>query len=336
MAGAKEVKGDESSKIQNLNISNIEQEIKRLSNIKDLRTQNYCKIGIIGEYYPANAARIIKISQNTKNDSIITKSIMAVILRKNNDTDFKNAIDKCENNGGPTIDFPELENKFGSVEGEDVFSWINKPEWQSLKEGVKKDKDLIYKASGASGVEPRLIVSSMIVEQLRLFYSEREIFKKFFGPLKILCSANKISLGVMGIKEETAKKIENNLKDKSSPCYLGQEYENLLDFDADDISSERYDRLSSDKNHYYSYLYGSLYIKQMMKQWNDAGYPIDYRPEIIGTLFNVGFPQSKPNPDPKVGGSHIDVGGVDYSFGALAYEFYYSGELLDDFPYQVN
>ena len=61
---------------------------------------------------------------------------------------------------------------------------------------------------------------------------------------------------------------------------------------------------------------------------------MEYRPEIACTLYNVGFAQSKPKADPKVGGSGIAVGDAKYSFGSLGYEFYYSGELLDAFPYE--
>ena len=95
-------------------------------------------------------------------------------------------------------------------------------------------------------------------------------------------------------------------------------------------------RIANEKDHYYAYLYGALYLAEMMKQWRTAGYEIMYRPEIVGTLFNVGFPQSKPNPNPKVGGSEINVGEGKYSFGSLAYEFYYSGELAEEFPLYIK
>lgn len=65
----------------------------------------------------------------------------------------------------------------------------------------------------------------------------------------------------------------------------------------------------------------------------NAGYPIDNRPDIIATLFNIGFSHSNPNPYPNAGGAIITVDGTQYTFGGLAYEFYYSGELLDQFPY---
>jgi hypothetical protein len=209
---------------------------------------------------------------------------------------------------------------------------MNNEQWDTIKQAIVKDKDVIEKAAAISGVEPRLVVACAIVEQVRLFNSSRELFKKFFQPLEILGNANKISLGIMGIKEDTAIQIEDHLKDPNSPYYLGADMENVLDYADGSDGSKRYDRLT-ENTHYYSYLYGAIYLKQIMNQWEKAGYDIKFRPEIMGTLFNVGFPQSKPNPNPKVGGSSINVDGTKYTFGSLAYEFYYSGELTDAFPY---
>lgn len=333
-----EVKGTDSHKEtkDDLTVSNISEEIEKLSKLKTLREQNYCRLKLLGEYFPLNVKNILESADATKSDSIITKMIAAADIRLKKDASYSENSQKCENISKLDTDYDELRKKYESADGQNAFIWVNSKEWQIIKEATLKDKDVIYRVSDETQVEPRLIVASMIVEQLRLFNSEREIFKRFFEPLKILCSSNKISLGVMGIKEETAKQIENNLKNLDSPYYLGEEYENMLDFSGDNSDSSRYDRLSSEKNHYYSYLYGAIYIKQIMKQWRDANFSIDYRPEIVGTLFNVGFPQSKPNPSPKVGGSHIKIGDEEYSFGALSYEFYYSGEMLENFPYVVK
>jgi hypothetical protein len=333
-----QVKGSEAQKesIDNLTIADISGEIDRLSKLKNLRIQNFCKLNALGEYYPASVRKILEVADLTKSDQIVTKMVMATELRMKENPAYTEVSSHCDAMTKNDSDYAELTEKYKNSDGKSVFSWVNSSEWQIIKEATRKDKNLIYRVSEETQVEPRLIVSNMIVEQLRLFNSERETFKRFFEPLKILCSSNKISLGVMGIKEETAKIIENNLKNPTTSYYLGKEYENMLDFGGDNSDGSRYDRLSSEKNHYYSYLYGALYLKQIMKQWRDAGYSIDYRPEIIGTLFNVGFPQSKPNPNPKVGGSEISVGSGRYSFGALSYEFYYSGEMLDDFPYIVK
>jgi hypothetical protein len=68
-------------------------------------------------------------------------------------------------------------------------------------------------------------------------------------------------------------------------------------------------------------------------QWQKAGQDISDRPEILATLFNIGLQNSKPKSNPQVGGSKITIDGNDYVFGSLAYEFYYSGDLINEFPY---
>lgn len=40
-------------------------------------------------------------------------------------------------------------------------------------------------------------------------------------------------------------------------------------------------------------------IHLLRSQWRDAGRPIDSRPEILATLYNLGFDLSKPKPDPR-------------------------------------
>lgn len=212
-------------------------------------------------------------------------------------------------------------------------NWNLTEEYQSFKKSVVKDADKIKAAAEISGVNSRLIVSALLAEQLRLYTdSSREAFKQFFQPLSILGIQSQYSWGVMGLKQETAIQIENNLKDKASPFYLGLEYEHLLDFKTADIDTERFDRIIDKKNQYYSYLYTGIYMKQIMKQWSDAGFPIEKRPEIITTLYNIGFIHSKPNATPASGGAAITVGNKTYSFGDLASQFYYSDELITEFP----
>ncbi len=215
-----------------------------------------------------------------------------------------------------------------------VFEWMNIREWQDFKLAVAKDKNLIDSAANLSGVEPRLIVSVLVGEQIRLFNSSREAYKKWIGPLKILSVETTFSLGVTGIKVPTAQKIEKNLKDTTSIFYLGKSYENLLDFQTPNVQQERFKRLTSYDNHFYSYLYAALNVKQIKMQWEKSGFPIDERPEILATLYNIGFEVSIPKEDPLVGGSGINIKGKRYTFGSIAYEFYYSGELYELFPFK--
>lgn len=215
-----------------------------------------------------------------------------------------------------------------------VFDWMNISEWQDFKIAVAKDKYLIDSVARLTGVESRLIVACLVGEQIRLFNSKREIYKRYIGPMKVLSVETQFSFGVTGIKELTAKTIERYLKSKNSVFYLGSSYENLLDFKTTDTATERMARLTDYRNHLYSYMYAAVFLKQVKMQWERAGFPIDDRPEILATLFNVGFPQSKPKSNPQVGGSTIKIYDKPHTFGSIAYQFYYSGELFDLFPFE--
>lgn len=309
-------------------------QIKKLSEKKELKSKNYCLIDVIGQYSPQTSAKIIEIYNQTDSDALISKMILAARIRIEEKNGGSSVFANCDYENAQTND-AEINKKYAEAQGKTLFPWMDNEEWETIRQAIMKDKDLIEKAAATAGIEPRLLVSCAIVEQVRLFNSSRELFKQFFQPLKILGNANKISLGIMGVKENTAIQIENNLKDQSSPYYLGPEMEKVLDYTDGSDGDKRYARLTED-SHYYSYLYGALYLKQFETQWKKADYDIKYRPEIAGTLFNVGFPQSKPNPNPKVGGSKINIYGSEYTFGSLAYEFYYSGELVDAFPYNIT
>ena len=211
--------------------------------------------------------------------------------------------------------------------------WAQTEEWKTFSEAIKKDKDVLTRVETETGIPARLIVSTLAVEQLRLFTSEREVYKQAFFPLKILGTQTQFSWGVMGIKPETAQKIEENLKATSSPFYLGKDFENKLDFKTANIDQERFARITDEHDRYYAYLYGALYIKEFIEGWKKAGYEdISKKPEIIGTLYNIGFNHFEPKSEPQVGGAEIEINGVKYSFGGLTYNIYNSRELLDIFP----
>ncbi len=216
-----------------------------------------------------------------------------------------------------------------------VKSFEESEEWRVLEEALIRDASVIDKAAHDAGVPSRLIVANLVAEQLRLFFTEREAYKQFFYPLKMLGPQTQFSWGVMGMKEETAMAVEAHLKDSSSPFYLGTSYEHLLDFppEVTDIKTERFRRMTDQHDHYYSYLYAGLYLRQLMTQWERSGFTIAERPDILATLYNIGFTRSLPKPDPKVGGAEITIGTTTYSFGGLAGTFYRSDLLTDVFPH---
>ena len=213
-----------------------------------------------------------------------------------------------------------------------VCEWNETPEWEAVKGGLQKDAIVITKVANETGVSPRMIASVVIPEQIRFFTSDREVFKRYFEPLKILGSLSQFSLGVSGIKQETANTIETNANDPASPFYPGQGMNTLLQYPAGaDHDKELFNRLTDPKNHYYSYLYTALYIKEIEAQWQKAGFDISKNPEAVVTLFNIGFQGSRPNANPQTAGAQITVGGKTYVFGELGGLFYRSNELSDIF-----
>ncbi len=213
-----------------------------------------------------------------------------------------------------------------------VFPLEHTPEWIAFRQAVAKDKIMIDKISKETGVPSRLLIAILVPEQMRLFHSNRAIFKRAFEPLKILGSQSQFSWGLFGIKDETARATEMHLKDTASPYYLGKKSEGALDFKTTDTDQERFQRIIDEHNHYYSYLYTALYVAQINKQWKSAGFPIDNNPAVIATLWNLGFQKSIPKASPLSGGAEIEINGMSYSFGALAEAFYYSDELIELYP----
>lgn len=214
-----------------------------------------------------------------------------------------------------------------------VCDWNRTPEWQVVSGGLEKDADVIAKVSAQTGVSSRMIASVVVPEQIRFFTAEREVFKRYFEPLKILGSLSQFSLGVSGIKQETANTIELYATSTTSPFYPGAGMSDLIAYkDTANHDSELYKRLTDPKDHYYSYLYTALYIKEVESQWKVAGFDISRNPEAVVTLFNIGFQGSHPNPTPTAAGAAIDVGGKTYVFGRLGTLFYNSDELIQIFP----
>ncbi len=228
-----------------------------------------------------------------------------------------------------TDEFRKLSLSGGETE---VGPWGEGEEWQSFTTAIRNDVDSLKKTEESTGVDARVIMSIIAVEQLRMYYSDRDTFKEMFIPLKVLGTGTQFSWGIAGIKEETAIEIEEYLKNKDSLYYPGEEYENLLDFKTENISEERYTRLTNPNDRSYQYLYTALFVKEIAAGWKKAGFDIGKRPEILATLFNIGFANSRPNKDPKMGGGEFDIQNRTYSFGRLAGEIYYSTELTDVFP----
>jgi len=321
-----------------MNIKDLEAKINELkdasqalADLKLERQRDLCKIDAIGAVSPVNAANIAKAYSAGAGRWTFSQMVLAVSIRLEDNADFQKNLADCDALTASSLDEQQILGKYQNATGTNLFDWANSDSWDIITKAISKDESVIKRASTILDIKPRLLVSILIVEQLRLYDTQREYFEKFFQPLQILANANKMAWGVMSIKEKTAIDVENNLKNPNSIFYPGEGYEHLLDFKTADPAKERYDRIANEHDHYFSYLYGGLIIKELITQWDDQGYNIENRPEVLATLFNIGFTSSKPKADPQVGGSIINLNGTSYTFGSLAHEFYYSG-LIPEFP----
>lgn len=287
--------------------------------------QQYAKLAVFGKFYPANAQLITRAAQFSHDPMMVDRMMRACSMYIDDQSEYNALWQKVD----------KLLSEYPQQQQPNVIPWMQGVEWSALKEAITRDKALIIEAGRLTGVEPRLIVGCLIGEQIRLFNSKRETFKKYLGPVKVLSVQSQFSYGVNGIKISTAKSIEEHLKDPNSVFYMGKRYEHLLDYTVEGKAQEdeRYNRLVDYRNHLYSYLYTACILHQTKVQWERAGYDISERPDVLFTLFNVGFAQSVPKPDPVCGGSHIKAGDRIYTFGAIGFDFYYSGELAEDFPF---
>ena len=308
------------NEMDNLQTDTSKNEVSRIARF-------YSRLFVVNQYYPKNAQLIHKAFLQHQSVALAERMIEAVNMNMIDSNSYNSQMHDCDN-------FFD-KNKISACKT-NIFEWMNIEEWDNFKLSVVKDTTLIDSAAMLCNVEPRLIVSVLLGEQMRLFNSTREVYKSVLKPLKILSVENNFSLGVTGVKQETAILAEKYLKDSTSAFYPGYKYQHLLDFHTTDVTKERYDRLVNYRNHFYSYLYAGVILAEVRQQWKKSGCDISNRPEILATLFNVGYGYSIPKMNPSVGGSTIAIKNKNYTFGALAFEFYYSGEMLDVFPYKPN
>lgn len=300
------------------------------ANSQEAALNGYRSLSVLRQFYPKNADLIFNAAQFSDRPTAVQEMIYAANMYMQDD-DHATAYQKMI----ADVDNVLKSNKMRPFEG-NVIPWMNDSAWPALKAAILKDTAVIYEAARLTGVEPRLIVGCLVGEQVRLFNSKREMYKRYLGPMKVLSVQSQFSLGVNGIKDFTAMQVERNLTNDTSIYYMGKQYEHILDFQTADHQTERFNRLTNYHNHLYSYIYTGCILHQTMLQWKRSGYDITNRPDILFTLFNLGFQASKPGPDPKCGGSHITVHDAVYTFGVICNDFYYSGELAEHFPLKAQ
>ena len=290
--------------------------------------QFFQELGVLAKYKPVDARNIYSSFEITQDATIGLRMLDAVSLMLKDNKAYQKELEKLD--------------KVQKGKNKSVYAWSNYKVWDEFSKAVLRDKSAIDSVSCITGVESRLIVMCLVGEQVRMFNSEREKFKQYVYPFSRVILPNRRGYGVTSILEHTAMRIERNLKNSKSPFYPGDYFEKCLNYNdsfpeliVDSIEAHKHktiQRLIKGGDHFYSYLYTGFLLRQYYSQWAAAGHDISYRPEILGTLFNIGFEKSAPNAHPKAGGSTFRIGDKNYTFGGLCFEFYYSGKMMKEFP----
>ena len=286
------------------------------------------KLGVLARFYPQNAKIIVNAYQQQKNIYTALRMLDAVEIVLKDNKEYIKAIKGIKTKS--------------NIKAESVYAWSNYKAWKQFCTTLVRDKRAIDSVSRLTGVESRIIILCVVAEQLRMFNSGREKFKQYVYPYTRLILPSNRGYGVSGILEHTALRIEKTLFSPNDPFYPGDYFQKIINVrDSfpevinDTISAHKHktiQRLIKGGDHYYSYLYTALLMRQFQAHWESQGFTLANRPEVLGTLFNLGYQKSKPKKNPQVGGSTFKIGEKDYTFGGLCFEFYYSGELQDAFP----
>ena len=105
------------------------------------------------------------------------------------------------------------------------------------------------------------------------------------------------SIGFSQVKMKTAYFIERQLSDSITGFYCGKKYKNVLQ-----VSETPFQIIEKLKIDSLNILYAAAYLKIIQSFWQKRGYSIDNKPEIIGSLYQLGL----FHPDGKVREPHFN------------------------------
>ncbi|MEA3432582.1 MAG: hypothetical protein U9R01_07950 [candidate division WOR-3 bacterium] len=158
-----------------------------------------------------------------------------------------------------------------------------------------KERKLLFQQAGVCFDVNWEYLSAIVFVERALFYDWTD------DALDIILAraGRNSSIGFCQVKIKTAYWIEKQLNDPFSKFYPGEKYRNILK-----VSESPEELIYKLKNDTLNIYYASAYLRIIQSYWEKAGFPIDNRPDILGTLYSTGLFYRdrrirKPNKDPK-------------------------------------
>lgn len=167
----------------------------------------------------------------------------------------------------------------------------------------------IKKVSLVTWIDEKLIISAIWVEQLRFLTTDRWYAKNLIKQNKLLTNFNKFSYWLWGIKFDTFKKINAGLQEYDMDFYnkYFKEYDLKAMVEAgDSYAYSDYNIQMVLEDEYSWVLYSAALIYNIEKKRELAWYPINNKPWIIITLYNM-WNEKTPHWNPDTWGSRISV-----------------------------
>lgn len=154
------------------------------------------------------------------------------------------------------------------------------PETTLLK--IKQNVSLINSASKSANVNPIYLASIIYTERTLNYDWEDDAMDVILADAGL-----NSSIGFCQVKLKTAYFIEKTLNKPFLPLSTSK--------------NELIEKLTIDS---LNILYAACYVKIILNKWKDAGFSLNHKPEIIGTLYSTGLYNRDgslrvPNKNPK-------------------------------------
>ncbi len=140
-------------------------------------------------------------------------------------------------------------------------------------------KEMIISASEKFDVNPVYLSAIIYTERTRNYDWTDEAFDEAIARV-----GQNSSLGFAQVKMKTAYFIEIQLSDSTRKFYCGKKYRNILN-----VSKNPFQLIEKLKNDSLNIMYAAAYLRLIQSFWSKKGYSIDNRPEIIGSLYQLGL-----------------------------------------------
>lgn len=144
---------------------------------------------------------------------------------------------------------------------------------------IVERKSMVLEASKLFDVNPKYLAAIIYTERTKNYDWTDEAFDEVIARV-----GQNSSIGFSQVKIKTAYFIEKQLTDSTSKFYCGKKYENILE-----LSRSPFKLIEKLKVDSLNILYAAAYLRLIQTFWSESGYSIDDKPEIIGSLYQLGL-----------------------------------------------